>query len=61
MSRQPRSNSKTMHKAIQLRKELTLTALEWDPKGEQFVGQIAKEANRLVAREMRKPYDYSFI
>jgi predicted dehydrogenase len=34
--------------------------LEWDPLHEKFVGENAKEANRFIAREMRKPYDYSF-
>ena len=28
---------------------------------EKFTGDAAKEANRWVAREMRKPYNYSFI
>jgi predicted dehydrogenase len=35
--------------------------LDWDPANEQFIGEHAKEANRYVAREMRKPYDYSFV
>ena len=35
--------------------------LQWDPLHEKFVGENAKEANRFVAREMRKPYDYSFV
>lgn len=34
--------------------------LQWDPDQEQFVGERAEEANAHVAREMRKPYDYSF-
>jgi hypothetical protein len=33
--------------------------LEWDPVKEQFVGD--SEAQKLVTREMRKPYDYSMI
>jgi predicted dehydrogenase len=33
--------------------------LNWDPVKEQFVGDA--EANSWVAREMRKPYDYSMI
>jgi predicted dehydrogenase len=33
--------------------------LNWDPAKEQFVGDA--EANSLVAREMRKPYDYNMI
>jgi predicted dehydrogenase len=43
--------------AIALRTGLKLT---WDPARELFVGEHAEEANRYVAREMRKPYDYSF-
>jgi len=35
--------------------------LHWDPKREKFVGHHAKEANNWLVREMRKPYDYSFI
>lgn len=35
--------------------------LGWDPKKERFVGDRAREANKWLAREMRKPYDYSFI
>lgn len=35
--------------------------LEWDATAEKFIGSGAQEANRYVAREMRKPYDYSFI
>jgi predicted dehydrogenase len=34
--------------------------LRWDPKQEEFVGANAKEANRWLSREMRKPYDYSY-
>ncbi len=33
--------------------------LQWDPQKEQFVGD--SEAQGFVAREMRKPYDYSMI
>jgi len=43
---------------ISLRTGLTL---QWDPKQERFVGEGAKTANRYLARQMRKPYDYSFI
>jgi predicted dehydrogenase len=35
--------------------------LGWDPQKEEFTGEHAKEANKWVTREMRKPYDYSFI
>lgn len=35
--------------------------LHWDPVKERFVGENAKEGNAYVAREMRKPYDYSFV
>lgn len=35
--------------------------LQWDPQKEIFTGEHASEANRYLAREMRKPYDYDFI
>lgn len=35
--------------------------LQWDPTAEVFVGDGAKEGNAHLAREMRKPYDYSFV
>jgi len=44
--------------AIALRTGLKLS---WDPAAEQFGGEHAKEANTYLAREMRKPYDYTFI
>ena len=34
---------------------------QWDPDKEIFVGDGATEGNAQLAREMRKPYDYSFI
>ena len=34
--------------------------LQWDPQTEKFVGEHAAEGNAYLAREMRKPYDYSF-
>lgn len=34
--------------------------LQWDARAERFVGEHAQVANRYLAREMRKPYDYSF-
>ncbi len=43
--------------AISLR---TGKSLQWDPEKELFTGEHADEANRYVAREMRKPYDYGF-
>jgi predicted dehydrogenase len=33
--------------------------LKWDPVKEEFVGD--REANKWLAREMRKPYDYSYV
>ncbi|MBM3858718.1 MAG: Gfo/Idh/MocA family oxidoreductase [Verrucomicrobia bacterium] len=36
-------------------------SLRWDPKKETFTGEGAAEANKHIAREMRKPYDYRFI
>ncbi|HVU24822.1 MAG TPA: Gfo/Idh/MocA family oxidoreductase [Opitutus sp.] len=44
--------------AISLRTGLKL---EWDSDAERFVGDGAAEANTYLAREMRKPYDYSFV
>jgi predicted dehydrogenase len=35
--------------------------LEWDGEREEFIGENAKVGNRFIEREMRKPYDYSFI
>ena len=35
--------------------------LSWDGKGEKFTGENAKAGNHYIEREMRKPYDYSFI
>jgi predicted dehydrogenase len=35
--------------------------LQWDPQKEVFTGDGASEANKHLAREMRKPYDYSFV
>ena len=34
--------------------------LQWDPEKEIFTGDGAMEANKHIAREMRRPYDYSF-
>ena len=36
-------------------------ALQWNPEQEEFTGANAKDANKWLVREMRKPYDYSFI
>jgi predicted dehydrogenase len=44
--------------AIALRTGLKL---QWDATKEEFVGDNAKEANSYVKREMRKPYNYSFV
>jgi predicted dehydrogenase len=35
--------------------------LQWDPTKEIFMGDGADIANKQCAREMRKPYDYSFV
>ncbi len=35
--------------------------LQWDSAAEKFIGEHADVANTYVAREMRKPYDYSFV
>ena len=34
---------------------------QWDPVAEMFVGDGAKEGNAQLARNMRPPYDYSFV
>jgi len=34
---------------------------QWDPEKEIFIGDGAQLGNSQLAREMRKPYDYSFI
>ena len=34
---------------------------QWDPVKEIFIGDGAKEGNACLAREMRKPYDVSFV
>jgi predicted dehydrogenase len=39
----------------------TVLKLKWNGQREEFVGENAKEGNRYVPREMRKPYDYTFI
>jgi predicted dehydrogenase len=36
-------------------------ALRWDAEAEKFVGEHAREANAYQMREMRAPYDYSFV
>jgi predicted dehydrogenase len=43
--------------AIALRTGLNL---KWNAAREEFVGNHAKEASAYLARELRKPYDYSF-
>ena len=35
--------------------------LSWDAQAERFTGDFASEGNAYLAREMRKPYDYSFV
>ena len=35
--------------------------LAWDGTKEQFTGEFAREANPYLRREMRAPYDYSFV
>jgi predicted dehydrogenase len=44
--------------AISLR---TGKSLQWDPEKEIFTGENAALANSYATREMRKPYDYSFV
>jgi hypothetical protein len=34
--------------------------LKWNPTHEKFVGEGSKEASKMLAREMRKPFDYHF-
>jgi hypothetical protein len=33
--------------------------IQWDPANQQIVGD--EQASRMMAREMRKPWDYSCI
>ncbi len=35
--------------------------LQWNVEREEFTGDGAKEANAWLAREMRQPYDYSYV
>ena len=35
--------------------------LTWEAQPEKFVGEFAREANAYVARELRAPYDYSYV
>jgi predicted dehydrogenase len=35
--------------------------LNWDSAAEEFTGHHSRVANGYVSREMRKPYDYSFV
>ena len=35
--------------------------LNWDAQTERFIGEHAEHANTYLKREMRKPYDYSFV
>jgi predicted dehydrogenase len=35
--------------------------LEWDPAREKFTGEGAKDADKRLARRMRKPYNYHFV
>jgi len=35
--------------------------LQWDPAREQFVGDGAEAGNALISREMRAPYDQTFL
>jgi predicted dehydrogenase len=35
--------------------------LQWDPAKEVFTGDGSKDANKHLSREMRKPYDYSYV
>ncbi len=39
----------------------TRRALTWDSAAERFVGASAAEGNAHLARELRAPYDYSFV
>ena len=35
--------------------------LQWDAAKEQFTGEHAREATQFITREMRAPYNYSFV
>lgn len=44
--------------AISLRTGLSY---KWDSAAEKFIGDNAETGNKMLAREMRKPYDYSMV
>jgi len=35
--------------------------LTWDSFRERFTGEFARQGNAYVRREMRAPYDYTFV
>jgi len=35
--------------------------LAWDPAREKFTGEGAKDADKMLVREMRKPFNYHFV
>jgi predicted dehydrogenase len=64
--RDPIASVETGHRSASICHLITIALrtglpLRWNPKQELFTGDGAAEANKHVAREMRKPYDYSFV
>ena len=61
----PIANVETAHRSASIGHLIIIALrtglkLQWDPDKESFTGAGAAEASKLMAREMRKPYDYTF-
>ena len=62
----PVANVETAHRSASIGHLIIIALrtglkLQWDPAKEIFTGEGAAETNKHLAREMRKPYDYSFV
>ncbi len=64
--KQPIADVETGHRAVSVC-HLGVMALrlgrklEWNPAREKFTGEGAKDADKWLAREMRKPFNYHFV
>jgi predicted dehydrogenase len=61
----PIANVETAHRSASIGHLIIIALrtglkLQWDPANESFTSAGAAEAAKFIAREMRKPYDYSF-